>query len=171
MFEPPTADFDTDRDQLAQETAEYIANVLIPQSDAVHALPGVTVNYPGGERPPRDVPSIKALLLEGTYWISWMDDRVLIALRTIHAATPAETVDVPRATVLRILHAISPTCPNESEFFKLEGVILEAVQTGTDVNPASYRLNAAAVRCLHRHPAIAADADLDAEVTQLLANH
>lgn len=83
---PNVTETDTGRDQLAQETAEYIANVLIPQSDAVHALPGVTVNYPGGNRPPRDVPSIKAALLAGECWISWMNDRVLTAMRELHGA-------------------------------------------------------------------------------------
>jgi len=77
---------DTDRDQLAQETAEYIAGTLIPESDRVHAFDNVTVSYPGGHTPPRDVPSIKAELLAGRFWISWMNDRVLSALRTIHAA-------------------------------------------------------------------------------------
>lgn len=74
------------RDQLAQETAQYIADALIPESDRVHAFDNVTVSYPGGRRPPCDVPSIKAALLNGECWISWMNDRVLSAMRLIHAA-------------------------------------------------------------------------------------
>jgi len=77
---------DADRDQLAQETAEYIAGTLIPESDRVHAFDNVTVSYPDDRRPPQDVPGIKAELLAGRFWISWMNDRVLSALRTIHAA-------------------------------------------------------------------------------------
>lgn len=159
-----------ERDQLAQETAEHIANTLNPQSDQAHALNNVTVVYPDDERPPRDVAGIKAALLDGECWISWADDRVLIALRTLRVGKATETVDVPRATVLRLIHTLSPACPAESEFFKLEGVILDAVFAGTAVPPDAYRMNAAAMRCLHRHPAVAADADLDGELRRLLAN-
>lgn len=76
---------DTDRDQLAQETAEYIAHTLIPRHDERHANSAVTtVSYVDDKRPPRDVPTIKAALLEGTYWLSWCDDRVLTAMRELH---------------------------------------------------------------------------------------
>jgi hypothetical protein len=76
---------DTDRDRIAQETAEYIANVLIPEADRIHALPDVSVFYADDKRPPRTVPDIKAALLEGVFWISWIgNERVTAAMRALH---------------------------------------------------------------------------------------
>ncbi|WP_225447373.1 hypothetical protein [Streptacidiphilus sp. PB12-B1b] len=76
---------DVDRDRIAQEAAEYIANVLIPESDKTQALPGVSVYYTDDKRPPRTVADIKATLLEGRFWISWIgDERVAAAMRAIH---------------------------------------------------------------------------------------
>jgi hypothetical protein len=74
----------SDREQLAQETAEYIANVLTPKAEAAHALPGMEVFYTDGRRPPTCVAEIKATLLAGRFWISWTDDRVTAAMRALH---------------------------------------------------------------------------------------
>jgi hypothetical protein len=73
-----------DRDQLAQDTAEYIATVLMPKTAETHASPYVTVHYPDGKRPQTEVADIKAHLLSGRCWISWMDDRVVVAMRALH---------------------------------------------------------------------------------------
>lgn len=74
-----------DRDQLAQKTAEYIAGVLIPESDRIHALPGVTVFYTDDKRPPREVADIKAALLGGAFWTSWIGEkRVTAAFLALH---------------------------------------------------------------------------------------
>jgi len=76
---------DTDRDRIAEETAQYIANVLIPESDRLQALPGVSVYYADDKRPPRTVADIKAALLDGVFWISWIgNERVAAAMRAIH---------------------------------------------------------------------------------------
>ena len=73
-----------DRDQLAQDTAEYIASVLAPQAAEIHAYPGVTVHYANDQRPPTEVEDIKAALLDGRVWISWVCDRVTQAMRQLH---------------------------------------------------------------------------------------
>lgn len=67
-----------ERDQLAQDTAEYIANTLNPRARELHVRPAY------GKPAPTDIPTIKAALLEGTYWLSWADDRVLTAMRALH---------------------------------------------------------------------------------------
>jgi hypothetical protein len=69
-----------ERDQLAQETAEYIANTLIP-SLGLDDAGGVTLVGPTA---PRDVEEIKATLLRGHYWLSWLDDRVAGALAQLN---------------------------------------------------------------------------------------
>lgn len=73
-----------DRDRLAQETAEYIATKLIPKAEQLHTMPGVTIHYPDDQRPPTTIDEIKATLLDGRYWISWLDDRVTTAMAAIH---------------------------------------------------------------------------------------
>jgi hypothetical protein len=73
-----------DRDQVAQKAAEYIANVLTPQNEKTISLPGVSVHYLDGKRPPTDVADIKAALLDGRLWISWTCDRVTAAMRALH---------------------------------------------------------------------------------------
>lgn len=85
---------DLDRDQLAQDTAEYIANVLTPQAQKTHALPGVTVHYINDQRPPTDVPGIKAALLDGRVWISWICDRVTQAMRQLHGEPTGDATDL-----------------------------------------------------------------------------
>ena len=74
------------KDELAQQTAEYIADVLIPAHADRAAI--IDVRYVDGNRPPHDVDEIKAALLAGRIWISWIDDRVSAAMRELHA-TPA----------------------------------------------------------------------------------
>lgn len=69
-------------DSLAQETAEYIAADLVPQHGV--NLTNVLVKYTGEERPPREVAEIKATLLSGYLWLSWMDERVADAMRQMH---------------------------------------------------------------------------------------
>lgn len=76
-----------DRDQLAQETAEHIAEVLMPRSAQIHAQPGVEVRYVNDKRPPTDVDDIRAALLDGRIWLSWMDDKVNAAMRALHGPT------------------------------------------------------------------------------------
>ncbi|MFJ1667318.1 hypothetical protein ACIOK4_13210 [Streptomyces bottropensis] len=73
-----------DRDQLAQDTAEYIANTLMPKTAEFHDNPGVTIQYVDDKRPPATVEDIKAELLGGQFWISWLDNRVVTAMRTLH---------------------------------------------------------------------------------------
>lgn len=80
-----------DRDQLAQHTAEYIATVLMPKADAFHSGPGVTVHYADGQRPPTGVDEIKATLLDGRVWISWLDSRVTAAMRALHGEPTGDT--------------------------------------------------------------------------------
>jgi len=76
---------DTDTDRIAEETAQYIATVLIPEADRLQALPGVSVYYADEKRPPRTVADIKAALLDGVFWISWIgNERVTAAMRAIH---------------------------------------------------------------------------------------
>lgn len=72
------------REELAQETAEYIANVLTPEQARVAELPGVAVHHLDDRRPPTDVLDIKYALLGGSIWISWMDDRVIDAMHALH---------------------------------------------------------------------------------------
>lgn len=72
-----------DRDQLAQNTAEYIAANLLPQH-AVNTT-DYLVKYTGDARPPRDVAEIKEVLLTGDVWLSWLDDHVTDAMRRLHA--------------------------------------------------------------------------------------
>jgi hypothetical protein len=79
----------TTHEQLAQETAEYIAHTLVPRSVRLASYSEITIHYPKDEngndrRPPTDVEEIKATLLDGRFWISWMDDRVTAAMRTLH---------------------------------------------------------------------------------------
>jgi hypothetical protein len=81
-----------DREQIAQETAEHIAAKGEQQSTDT-----VQIHYIGGDKPPTDVQGIKAALLDGRIWISWMDDTVTAAMRQIHADdgpvfTPQERV-------------------------------------------------------------------------------
>lgn len=64
-----------DRDRIAQETAEYIAAHTQPADD------GIVIRYVGEERPPTEVADIKAALLQGKVWISWMDDVVFKSMR------------------------------------------------------------------------------------------
>lgn len=73
------------RDDLAQAAAEHIARDLIPAQDLQNASPWVTVSYPDDRRPPRDVGAIKAALLNGECWTSWMDDQVIVAMHAIRA--------------------------------------------------------------------------------------
>lgn len=68
-----------DRDNLAQATAEYIARELNPAAGNA----GYTF-YADDRRPPTDVEAIKAELLGGHLWISWMDDAVCAAMKAIH---------------------------------------------------------------------------------------
>ena len=76
---------DADRNRIAEETAQYIATVLIPEHDRLQALPGVSVYYADEKRPPRTVADIKAALLDGVFWISWIgNERVTAAMRAIH---------------------------------------------------------------------------------------
>ncbi|MEH0423152.1 hypothetical protein [Streptomyces sp. B21-083] len=75
---------DLDRDQLAQDTAEYIVNKLIPDTARFHGLPEVTIHYADDRRPPTTVEGVKAHLLSGGCWFSWMDDRVIAAMNTLH---------------------------------------------------------------------------------------
>ena len=70
-------------DQLAQAAAEHITRDLIPEQDRLSDSPGVTIHYVNGRRPPRDVDAIKAALLAGEIWTSWMDEHVLMAVRAI----------------------------------------------------------------------------------------
>ena len=65
------------RDQIAQTTAEHIA-----ANPGIE--PGVIVHYPSPERPPTDIPAIKAALLDGRIWMSWLDDHVTAAMRRLH---------------------------------------------------------------------------------------
>lgn len=76
---------EAERDQLAQETAEYIANVLIPATRKLNKLPGAFIHFLSDTRPPTDVAEIKAALLDGRIWISWLDgDRVEAAMHRLH---------------------------------------------------------------------------------------
>jgi hypothetical protein len=70
------------REQLAQQTAEYIANVLMPTY--AELAKDVEIVYVNGKKPPTSVEEIKAMLLDGRLFISWMDDRVIAAMRTLH---------------------------------------------------------------------------------------
>lgn len=64
-----------DADRLAQETAEYIVSAGLGSS------PGAI-----GGPAPTGIPEIKATLLSGRCWFSWMDDRVVAAMRALHGA-------------------------------------------------------------------------------------
>lgn len=75
---------DIDRDQLAQDTAEHIVNTLMPKTAELHAAPNAEVFYTDDRRPPSTVDGVKAHLLDGGCWISWMDDRVVAAMRALH---------------------------------------------------------------------------------------
>jgi len=65
------------RDQLAQETAEYIAAMPNPQE-------GEGFIVVGQDDRPRTISDIKAVLLAGHVWISWMDDKVIATMRALH---------------------------------------------------------------------------------------
>ncbi len=79
-----------ERDRLAQETAEYIAATRTPPvpetptvgNSVIVGRHGSTVAL--DRRPPTAVAEIKATLLGGHVWISWMDDRVVAAMRALH---------------------------------------------------------------------------------------
>lgn len=75
------------RDQIAQEAAEHIVNDLNPEHERFHAHPDVTIHYLDDTRPPTDVAGVKAALLDGRYWISWMDDHLTAALKALAAAS------------------------------------------------------------------------------------
>lgn len=72
------------RNQVAQEAAEYIASKLNPAREKFEEMPGATIHYADDKRPPTSVEEIKQSLLDGNIWISWMDDRVTAAMREIH---------------------------------------------------------------------------------------
>ena len=74
------------RDELAQETAEYIATSVLPQHSV--NTTDYLVKYVGDGRPPREVSEIKATLLSGHAWLSWMDERVRNAMRRLHVPNP-----------------------------------------------------------------------------------
>jgi hypothetical protein len=78
---------DDERDQLAQETAEHIAEHLS------HRAGGVTYHYDAAGPPPRDLAAIKAALLDGRVWLSWLDDRVFATMRELHG--PLAVVNAP----------------------------------------------------------------------------
>lgn len=68
-----------DREKLAWETAEHIAANLIPQGTGQYVVRVLT-----DEPMPFKPDEIAATLLDGRVWISWMDDRVLAAMRQLH---------------------------------------------------------------------------------------
>lgn len=70
------------RDDIAQQAAEYIASELMPRQ-AELAGEGRIV-FPDNRRPPTDVPGIKAELLAGYWWVSWVNERVAAAMKAIH---------------------------------------------------------------------------------------
>lgn len=81
-----------DREVLAQETAEYIANVLMPAH--AEATSGLEVVYINGNRPPTAVEDIKQTLLDGRVFISWIDDRVNAAMRALHGEPTGDVTDL-----------------------------------------------------------------------------
>lgn len=82
----------TERDQLAQETAEYIAEHLSTPHGAV-----------GDDDRPTDVEGIKEVLLAGDLWISWLDNRVDAAMIAMHQ--PASGSEQPTLTTLAAITA------------------------------------------------------------------
>lgn len=75
-----------DREQIAQETAEYIA----AHAPAGQPTDGIVIRYIGEQRPPTAVADIKAALLQGKVWTSWMDDIVFKSMREM-GFTPEES--------------------------------------------------------------------------------
>lgn len=96
-------------DRIASELAVLLADIrrgLIAERAAVyiaHELPraqagdGVEVVYHGDRRPPTAVEDITQDLLDGCLWVSWMDDRVLTAMRRIHGEPGTAPVAEPIA--------------------------------------------------------------------------
>lgn len=87
MTAPPLGD---PRDRLAQETAEYIAAVLTTRQTPEKHPEG----YEEPEEPhaPTSVEEIKATLLNGRLWVSWLDDRVIEAMRELHGEAICRSV-------------------------------------------------------------------------------
>ncbi|HEY1701191.1 MAG TPA: hypothetical protein VGG75_15915 [Trebonia sp.] len=71
----------TGRDRIAQAAAEHIVNDLMPAHDRMNTESGIAVI---GEQPPRDIATIKAAILGGHVFISWMDDTVNDVMRQLH---------------------------------------------------------------------------------------
>lgn len=72
------------RFELAHQAAVHIAN-LAPKRAAFEALDGITIVHPGDQRPPTTDAEIRAELLDGNVWISWMDEYVMAIMRALHA--------------------------------------------------------------------------------------
>lgn len=81
-------------DQLATNTARYIASDLKTAQTKTLTLPGVSVFYANDRRPPATVEGIKLALLDGRIWISWMDDRVTAAMRELHGEPTGDAADL-----------------------------------------------------------------------------
>lgn len=71
------------RFELAHQAAVHIAN-LAPKRAAFEALDGITIVHPGDHRPPTTDAEIRAELLDGNVWISWMDEYVMAIMRALH---------------------------------------------------------------------------------------
>jgi hypothetical protein len=67
----------TDLDTIAQELAEHIAS----QPPWTYEI-----SYLDDKRPPAGVAAIKAELLLGAYWLSWLDDTVEAGLNRMREA-------------------------------------------------------------------------------------
>lgn len=91
----PAADTEQRRDALAQATAEHIATHLID-----HVIGGMVDRIQVDGKPmPTTVPEIKATLLAGEMWLSWMSDSTVAAMRALHGEFDSATavVDGERA--------------------------------------------------------------------------
>jgi hypothetical protein len=68
-------------EQALQETAEYIHHQLSHASDP--SPYDFRINYRDARRPPMGVEAIKETLRTGHAWISWMDPKVVDAMRAM----------------------------------------------------------------------------------------
>lgn len=79
-----------EREQLAQETAEYIAKAFVPTNPGGGPMIVTRSSTRLADRvAPTTVDGIRTALLDGHVWSAWMDDRVISAMRELHPA-PAQ---------------------------------------------------------------------------------
>ncbi len=98
------------REQLAEATAKHILEHLLPAQDRLTDSPWVTVEYPDDRRPPRDAEGIKASLLAGECWISWMDDPVMTAMRRLHPQPTADPADASPCSDCGVMLPLDAEC-------------------------------------------------------------